>query len=347
MNSSNPINIILIIFTVWILYKFFWLNNININSINSIIETIFGYSTPNKETEHFAPFKQNNITDTLSNIKYHTKVNNDGDRENVKMDNIFGENGMDTSLYQKDTIYDKLVDIFTTKEDQYQNCAKSDPMPNVRNTELEDWERDIKMTFKLVSVPNMIFNRESIPVTRHFQKTDEDNTLLPLAQSAVDILNEKSNKTSIITDIKDIEVLTTEDQKQYTFYLFLNYPTVNDYNVPVFKNIKVKVVLVRRRLLKDDIFAPNRYDTTKFVVKSMELLNYTNVDTIPQIKKGENDYYSFKKLMTETGEFTDDKYIDKEMIRNRIKHEHEMDFRNIIIEDDNYLNDYMNPNKLC
>jgi hypothetical protein len=203
------------------------------------------------------------------------------------------------------------------------------------------------MTFKLVATPNMIFNRESIPVTRYFQEMDEDNTLLPLAQSAVDILNEKSNKTSVITDIKDIEVLTTEDQKQYTFYLFLNYPTINDKNVPVFKNIQVKVVLIRRRLLKDDIFAPNRYDTTKFVVKSMELVDHVDVETVPKIKKGDKNYYSFRKLMTETGEFTDDKYIDKEMIKNRRKHEHEMDFRNIIIEDDNYLNDYMNPNKLC
>ena len=303
---------LLIIIAVLILYKYFW----NIDNLN--IEKLFGYNmNGNKKKQFFTPYK---------------KINN-------KTDSIYGENGMDTSLYQKDTIYDKLVDIFTKKENQYNDCTN--------NAELEDWQREINMTFKLITTHNIIFNRDSIPVIRYFQEIDKDNTLLPIAQSAIDIFNEKANKTSIITDIKNIETLETEDQIQYTFDLFLNYPTIDKNNVPIFKNIRVKVILIKRRLIQDDIFAPNRYDTTKFLIKHMELINHKEIDTKPEIKKGEKDYYSFKKLMTETGEFTDDKYIDKEMIRNRKKHEHEMDFRNIIIEDDNYLNNYMNPDKLC
>lgn len=279
--------------------------------------------------------------------KNKNKINLDGD---IQMSSIY--NNIDTSLYPKDTSYDKLVDIFTTQENKYYNCDQADNIGRFGKTDgkgdmLENWQRELNMVFRLISVPLYVFNRESIPVTRYFTETDKDNTLAPLAQSVVDVLNEKLNKTTIITDIRNIEVLTTEDQKQYTFILFLNYPTINKENYPVFKNIKVKVVLIRRRLIKDDIFAPNRYDTTKFAIKKMRLVDSKNIATIPKIKKGEENYYSFKKLMTESGKFTNSKYIDDEMIRNRKKHEHEMDFRNIIIEDDNYLNDYMVPEKYC
>ena len=189
---------LLIIIAVLILYKYFW----NIDNLN--IEKLFGYNmNGNKKKQFFTPYK---------------KINN-------KTDSIYGENGMDTSLYQKDTIYDKLVDIFTKKENQYNDCTN--------NAELEDWQREINMTFKLITTHNIIFNRDSIPVIRYFQEIDKDNTLLPIAQSAIDIFNEKANKTSIITDIKNIETLETEDQIQYTFDLFLNYPTIDKNNVPL------------------------------------------------------------------------------------------------------------------
>lgn len=323
------------------------------NKIGNGIETTFGYKISiSKSNEPFTqrgPYKSDDeIYDRneYGKLKYHSKVDNHGNRTCIKMDSIYGENGMDTSLYPKDTVYDKLVDIFTKKKNKYHGCSDL-PGMEAYDEKMEDWERDIKMTFKLISIPLYIFNRESLPSTRYYQETDKDNTLLPLAQAATDILNEKANKTSIITDIRNIEVLTTEDQKQYTFDLYLNYPTVGKDNMPIFKNIKVKTILLRRRLLKDDIFAPNRYDSTKFVIKYMELIDSTNINTIPKIKKNEQDYYSFNKLMTESGDFTSDQYIDEEMIRNRKKHEHEMDFRNITIEDDNYLNDYMIPEKNC
>lgn len=338
MNSSNPLNLIFIIITAWILYNFFWDTNDAQNlytKIDSILQNFLNYKIKS-DKEKFSSNNSNNVT----NLK-----TNNSNQQNIKLDNIYGETGIDTSLYQKDTIYDKLVNIFNTKEKQFHDCDQAEP--NLRFNQLEDWEKNLSMSIKLITTPLIVFNRESLPVVRQFKKIDSDNTLLPIAQSTVDILNEKTNKTSIITDIKDIEILTTEDQIQYTFYLFLNYPTINNKNIPIVKNIKIKVVLVKRRILKDDIFAPNRYDSSKFAITSMKLINYADINTIPKIKKGDHDYYSFKKLMTEKGEFTDEKYIDDEMIRNRRKHEHEMDFRNIIIEDDNYLNDYMNPDKIC
>lgn len=319
-------------------------DSLNIKKIkeqsNSLIQKIFNYKIKN---ENFAKFnKDDNILDynIYPKINLNEKVDKNGIRNNIKLDSIYSEDGMDTSLYPTNTIYDKLVDIFTQKENKYYQCPTD-------KKNLEDWERDLNMTLKLIQVPLIVFNRESIPTTRHFQKTDTDNTMLPLAQSAIDILNEKANKTSQITDIQDIEVLTTEEQKQYTFNVFINYPTVDNRNYPVFKNLKLKVVLVRRRLIKDDIFAPNAYDSTKFVIKSMVLIDSKDIETIPNINKGDYDYYSFKNLMTNPGEILSDEYIDKEMLRNRRKHEHEMDFRNIIIEDDNYLNDYMVPEKNC
>ena len=168
------------------------------------------------------------------------------------------------------------------------------------------------------------------------------------ASSISDVFNEKLNKTCIITDLQNIEILETEEQKQYTFNAFLNYRTQDKENYPTIKNIQVNIVAIRRRLLKDDIFAPNRYDTTKFVIKEMRLIDSVKTPHVVEtVNKYEQDYYSFKKLMTEPGDFTNDDDIDNEMIRNRKKHEHEMDFRNIIIEDDNYLNDYMVPEKVC
>ena len=54
---------------------------------------------------------------------------------------------------------------------------------------------------------------------------------------------------------------------------------------------------------------------------------------------------SFVPFAKDNELFYDD--VDNVMINTRKRHEHEMDFRNIIIEDDNYLNDYMKPDKYC
>ena len=270
-----------------------------------------------------------NKTETKEQYK---KIKND-----IKTENIF--NHIDTTLYPKDTVYDKLIDIFQNNA-TYTNC------PNENKVKDEKWIIELKNNLKLISNKNVLFNREKLPVSITYREKDTDNTLLPLAQSVVDIINERVNLTSILTDIKDIEYLTTEDQQQNTFNIFINYPVVNKINNPIFKNIQIKVILVKKRLLQDEIFAPNMYDSTKFQIKSLEIKNIIDVDVKTGVDNPD-DYYSFKKLMTENGEMTSRDYLNKEMIKTRKKHEHEMDFRNIIIEDDNYLNDYMIPAQIC
>ena len=256
----------------------------------------------------------------------------------INTDNIF--NNIDTTLYPRDTVYDKLIDIFQNNNSKYTNC------PNENKVKDQKWISELKEHLKLISNNNVLFNRERLPVSISYKDKDSDNTLLPIAQSVVDIINERVNLTSILTDIRDIEYLTTEDQQQNTFNIFINYPVVNKINNPIFKNVQIKVVLVKRRLLQDEIFAPNMYDSTKFQIKSLEIINIIDVDVKTGVDNP-NDYYSFKKLMTENGEMTSRDYLNKEMIKTRKKHEHEMDFRNIIIEDDNYLNDYMIPAQIC
>jgi hypothetical protein len=261
------------------------------------------------------------------------KIKND-----INTDNIF--NNIDTTLYPRDTVYDKLIDIFQNNNSKYTNC------PNENKVKDKKWISELKEHLKLISNNNVLFNREKLPVSISYKDKDSDNSLLPIAQSVVDIINERVNLTSILTDIRDIEYLTTEDQQQNTFNIFINYPVVNKINNPIFKNVQIKVVLVKRRLLQDEIFAPNMYDSTKFQIKSLEIINIIDVDVKTGVDNP-NDYYSFKKLMTENGEMTSRDYLNKEMIKTRKKHEHEMDFRNIIIEDDNYLNDYMIPAQIC
>lgn len=261
------------------------------------------------------------------------KIKND-----INTDNIF--NNIDTTLYPRDTVYDKLIDIFQNNNSKYTNC------PNENKVKDKKWISELKEHLKLISNNNVLFNREKLPVSISYKDKDSDNSLLPIAQSVVDIINERVNLTSILTDIRDIEYLTTEDQQQNTFNIFINYPVVNKINNPIFKNVQIKVVLVKRRLLQDEIFAPNMYDSTKFQIKSLEIKNIIDVDVKTGVDNP-NDYYSFKKLMTENGEMTSRDYLNKEMIKTRKKHEHEMDFRNIIIEDDNYLNDYMIPAQIC
>jgi len=261
------------------------------------------------------------------------KIKND-----INTDNIF--NNIDTTLYPRDTVYDKLIDIFQNNNSKYTNC------PNENKVKDQKWIYELKEHLKLISNNNVLFNREKLPVSISYKDKDSDNSLLPIAQSVVDIINERVNLTSILTDIRDIEYLTTEDQQQNTFNIFINYPVVNKINNPIFKNVQIKVVLVKRRLLQDEIFAPNMYDSTKFQIKSLEIINIIDVDVKTGVDNP-NDYYSFKKLMTENGEMTSRDYLNKEMIKTRKKHEHEMDFRNIIIEDDNYLNDYMIPAQIC
>ena len=268
----------------------------------------------------------------LSKEQY-KKIKND-----INTDNIF--NNIDTTLYPRDTVYDKLIDIFQNNNSKYTNC------PNENKVKDKKWISELKEHLKLISNNNVLFNRERLSVSISYKDKDSDNTLLPIAQSVVDIINERVNLTSILTDIKDIEYLTTEDQQQNTFNIFINYPIVNKINNPFFKNVQIKVVLVKRRLLQDEIFAPNMYDSTKFQIKSLEIINIIDVDVKTGVDNP-NDYYSFKKLMTENGEMTSRDYLNKEMIKTRKKHEHEMDFRNIIIEDDNYLNDYMIPAQIC
>ena len=261
------------------------------------------------------------------------KIKND-----INTDNIF--NNIDTTLYPRDTVYDKLIDIFQNKNLTYNDC------PNENKVKDQKWISELKDNLNLISNNNVLFNREKLPVSITYREKDTDNTLLPIAQSVVDIINERVNLTSILTDIKDIEYLTTEDQQQNTFNIFINYPVVNKINNPIFKNVQIKVVLVKRRLLQDEFFAPNMYDSTKFQIKSLEIKNIIDVDVKTGVDNPD-DYYSFKKLMTENGEMTSRDYLNKEMIKTRKKHEHEMDFRNIIIEDDNYLNDYMIPAQIC
>lgn len=276
----------------------------------------------------------------IYNIKYE-HIQNIGRNDSKNFANSIYENPLVNNSYDTDTIYDKLVDVFSKQENKFYNCEQA-----YVETQ-ENYIKELNMVFKLVTVPLIVFNREVKPVTRDFLKTDENNKLLPIAQSAIDVFNEKLNKTCIITDIQDIEILTSEEQKQFTFFIYINYPTVNKDNYPIIKNLKIKMVLIRRRLIKDDIFAPNKYDTSKFVIKEMKLIDSTNIKNNFKIQDTLDKYYDYDQLMRETGEFTNENLIDSEMLRNRKKHEHEMDFRNIMIEDDNYLNDYMIPHKAC
>lgn len=276
----------------------------------------------------------------IYNIKYE-HIQNIGRNDSKNFANSIYENPLVNNSYDTDTIYDKLVDVFSKQENKFYNCEQA-----YVETQ-ENYIKELNMVFKLVAVPLIVFNREVKPVTRDFLKTDENNKLLPIAQSAIDVFNEKLNKTCIITDIQDIEILTSEEQKQFTFFIYINYPTVNKDNYPIIKNLKIKMVLIRRRLIKDDIFAPNKYDTSKFVIKEMKLIDSTNIKNNFKIQDTFDKYYDYDQLMRETGEFTNENLIDTEMLRNRKKHEHEMDFRNIMIEDDNYLNDYMIPHKAC
>jgi len=47
------------------------------------------------------------------------------------------------------------------------------------------------------------------------------------------------------------------------------------------------------------------------------------------------------------GGITSNEYIEDVMIQNIKKHDAEVDFRNINLEDDNYLNNYMHPETNC
>lgn len=242
--------------------------------------------------------------------------------------------------YDKNTIYDKLVDIFTDKEQNINQCVY-DKKP--------DHIRELETVFRLISVPHIVFNRASRTVSKECYKKDTNNKLLPIAQSVIDILNEKLNKTCIITSITNIEKLKTEEQTQISFIAQMNYPMINKTNQPLFKNISVHIIIIKKELLQDDIFAPNRYDTSKFVIKSMKLIDINNTKGTFKPKKYDNNHLNYNDLLKQNcnNVITSDEYVNKEMIRNRKKHEHEMDFRNIIIEDDNYLNNYMIPEKIC
>lgn len=187
----------------------------------------------------FIIYKLNNI-DTKEQYK---KIKNC-----VNTENIF--NKINTTLYPRDTSYDKLVDLFQNKKVKYKNCS------NENKDMDEKWLSDMKLNLKLLSINEALFNREKLPVSVSVKNKDSDNTLLPLAQAVVDIINEKNNITSILTDIRDIQYLTTEDQQQNTFSIYINFPTVNKINNPVFKNVQLKVVLIKKRLLQDQIFAP-------------------------------------------------------------------------------------------
>jgi hypothetical protein len=281
----------------------------------------------------FILYKINKITKIQQ-----TKQTEQYKKININTDSIY--NNINTTLYPKDTSYDKLIDSFQNKKSNYKNCK------NEKNDKNQIWLSELKLNLSLISNKNAIFNRENLPVSITTRDTDTDNTLLPIAQAVVDIINEKVNLTSILTDIKNIEYLTTEDQQQNSFHLYINYPILNKINNPIFKNIQIKVVLIKRRIIQDEIFAPNMYDSTKFQIKSLEYINHNNINVKTNINNP-NNYYSFQKLMTENGEMTNDEYINKEMIKTRKKHEHEMDFRNILIEDNNYLNDYMIPKNIC
>jgi hypothetical protein len=313
-----------------------------INIILVIIVLYFIFKT--KIIEKMAPFPNKNNYLDHKKFPYTTNIEKDAKRVNIETNPIYDRLAVNAS-YDTDTIYDKLINVFSKQENEYYNCENAD------KEDQEDYIRELNMVFRLIAVPTIVFNRGSLPISKDSYKKDVNNKLLPIAQSAIDVFNEKLNKTCIITDLRDITVLTTEEEKQYTFNVYLNFPTINQENHPIFKNLKIKMVLVRRRLIKDDIFTPNRYDTTKFVIKEMKLLNAANINSqdkeLNPINKYDENYYSYDTLLREDGQYMTEQDIEKEMLRNRKKHEHEMDFRNITIEDDNYLNDYMIPHKAC
>jgi hypothetical protein len=236
-------------------------------------------------------------------------------------------------MYDKNTSYDKLVKIFN-KPMEDKKCDT-----NIENNDIQD----LKKILKLLSTHLYIFNRESLPVTREFYENYKNNgSILQINQSAIDILNEKINKTCTITDIKNIEILKTENQTQYTSNVYINYPYMDNHNMAKINNLQLKIVLVKINILKDNIFAPNRYDSSKFGIKDISLIDSTEIKNNPEIVETSDNYYDFNNLKYRN-DIMDSNIVDAEMIRNRTNHAKEMNFRNIIIEDNNYLNDYMTP----
>jgi hypothetical protein len=240
-------------------------------------------------------------------------------------------NNIDTNMYDKNTSYDKLVAIFN-KPSENNNC----------DIEIDEL-KDLKKILKLLSSHLYIFNREVLPVSREFYENYKNNgSILQINQSAIDILNEKINKTCTITDIKNIEILKTENQTQYTSDVYINYHYMDKNNMAKINNLLLKIILIKRNILKDNIFAPNRYDSSKFGIKEISLIDSKNVNNKPEIINNENNYYDFNNLKYRN-EIMNSNIIDAEMIKTRNNHAREMNFRNIVIEDNNYLNDYIFP----
>ena len=181
-----------------------------------------------KIMENMAPYIGHNFFIDHKKFPYTTNIEKDAKRVNIETDSIYDRLRVDAS-YDTDTIYDKLIDVFSKQENEYYNCAQAD------KEDQEDYIRELNMVFRLVAVPLIVFNRSSRPITKDFMKTDVNNKLLPIAQSAIDVFNEKLNKTCIITDLKDILIETTEEEKQYTFTIYLNFPTINKENYPIIK----------------------------------------------------------------------------------------------------------------
>ena len=119
--------------------------------------------------------------------------------------NRYIENNIDTNMYDKNTSYDKLVALFNKPIEEKKCDIKTNNIQEMKDI------KDLKKILKLLSTHLYIFNRESLPVTREFYENYKNNgTILQINQSAIDLLNEKINKTCTITDIKNIEILKTE-----------------------------------------------------------------------------------------------------------------------------------------
>lgn len=132
-------------------------------------------------------------------IEYNKK-NIDNFITNVK--EKFGESKCDNALYSSETSYDKLVDVFDTKKDNYHNCQEADKYKQ------EDYVKELVGTLELVSVPLVVFNRSSRPVMRTFCKTIAD---MPGGKSLVEMSGNKFiPKLSKSTDKKVCDKSLTE-----------------------------------------------------------------------------------------------------------------------------------------
>lgn len=256
------------------------------------------------------------------------------DATKSNMDSVYNNLASDMhAKFETNTNYDELIDIFKSKNKKCPDTIYTSTCSVTENIDL----MELYTMLDILSVKNIEFNRENQPVEKYVAPTDADNKLLPIAQSVIDIITERVGRTGMITDITNIEILTSENQKQFTFLLHFNYPVITVNNVPKLINLIMRVVMIRRKTMRDDVFRSYKYDTSKFITKELKIIDKQDIkDTTEPIDHMKDnihngEYFSYNGLLDDN--VIDDKTINRLLLDTRKKHEREMDYRNIYIEE--------------